>query len=294
MTLPAAPVNADVLDRLLKLYTAGRLAHAYIFTGRIGTGKAATALALAQAINCLALGGYKPGCGCLSCHKIQDGNHPDIYQISRQEDKSELVISQVRGLIEHLALRALEARVRTAIIQDADLLNTEASNAFLKTLEEPRPGTLLILTSAAPGNILKTVLSRCHEVRFNAPGNSALVGQVKSEYDDPAQNNAWIDEFIFGPASEASFKKWSEDKDQARQLLQVVLTFYRDVLCVQSQADDRALYHVGRAADIRRMAARLSAQEVQLVIVRTVKAVEAVNENFNVKLALMLLKETIR
>lgn len=286
-------INADVLERLLGLHASGRLAHAYLFTGPASAGKAETAMAVAQGVNCQEPGGFKPGCRCASCRRIIDGNHPDIYLIEKMEDKGELLIEQVRGLIEHLSLRALEARVRTAIIKDADLLNTQASNAFLKTLEEPRPGTLLLLTSSVPGNILKTVLSRCHEVRFLPVENSVLVGASKSEYDVAALRNAIIDEFILGASSDALLKKWSADKQETRKLLDAVLMFYRDVLCAQRGAADQALCCKGRVTEVRRVAGKMSANEAQAVVAQAVKAVEAVNENFNVKLALTILRETI-
>ncbi|MBF0594853.1 MAG: DNA polymerase III subunit [Candidatus Omnitrophica bacterium] len=317
MFLRAELIHKDILQRLSKLFATGRLAHAYVFTGPGGIGKAETALALAQAVNCLGPGGYMPGCGCPSCRRILDGNHPDIYIIEKMEDKNELLIEQVRELIRHLSLRPLEARVRTAIIRHADQLTTQASNAFLKTLEEPRSGTLLILTSAAPGNVLKTVFSRCHEVRFFPPGNSVLAERLKDEYDisssaagilakfsggSPARvaglgkafiarKNDVIDEFIFGPSTELLLKKWSSDKEAAAELLNVVLMFYRDVLCVKVGAGVEALYNSDRQADIARVAAKQTKESIEAVLGQAVQAVEALGENFNLKVALTLLKE---
>ncbi len=307
MPLPAELINLDVIERLLKLYASGRLAHAYLFTGPGGSGKVETALALAQAVNCLEPGGRKAGCQCSSCRKFDTGNHPDLFVLKKPENKAEIVIAQMLPkaeaepfkpqhppLIPWLGVRALEARVRVIVIKDADLLNTQASNAFLKTLEEPCPGSLFVLTSAAPGNILKTVLSRCHEVRFAPLRNSVLVGGAKSKYDVGSPEDLVIDEFILGAASEELFKKWSADKEKARKAGDVVLKFYRDVLCVQNGAADQVLYYSGRSADIRRAAQKLSAGDAQAVVARAVKVIEAVNENFNVKLALILLKEMIR
>ena len=327
MTLTQDLISRDVLKRLTGLYSSGRLAHAYLFSGPNGIGKFETAMALAQALNCHEPGGFTLGCHCASCRKIIDGNHPDLFIIEKPEDKTEIVIGQItpkpsepyRPLLPWLSVRALEADVRVVIIKDAELLNHSAANAFLKTLEEPCPGTLLILTSAASGNIPVTVISRCHEVRFFPVGPSLLAGRLKNEYDltDPGsmvlarfsggspgraaefgkefitRKNTIIDEFILSASNEAALKIWSSGKEDARDLLGVVLAFYRDVACVQSGAESGCLYNNDRAADIQRVAARTTPEEVQAVIDQAVMTFEAVDENFNVKTALTLLKELI-
>lgn len=279
-------VNLDVLQQLSDLFAQGRLAHAYLFCGPKGAGKTATALALAQAVNCQAPGGFKTGCGCSSCRKMTDGNHPDFYMVQKMEDKSELLIEQVRGLIQHLSLRPLEARVRVAVIDEADLLNVQASNAFLKTLEEPRPGTLLILTCETPGNMLKTVLSRCHMVRFNRQGG-AQFGLSRDE----SFVSSVIDGFILAPAGEALLKKWTADKDETRRLLDEVLLFYRDVLCVKNGVMENLLYNGARFSFLQKMAGRMDVQQVQEVIGQALKSLEALESNFNIKVALAILKE---
>jgi len=290
-------INLDVVKKLKSLKAAGRMAHAYLFTGPKGVGKFETALAVAQAINCHDLAGFTPGCLCASCRKIRDGNHPDLFIIGKPEDKTEIVIGQItpkpnepyRPLLPWLSVRALEAEVRVVIIKDADLLGNSAANAFLKTLEEPCPGTLFILTSAASASILLTVVSRCHEVKFFPAMPGVELGK-----DFLVRKNAMIDEFIFGMAQEALFKKWSADKDAARELLNAVLAFYRDVMCIKNGVDVLLLYNSDRLADLGRIARRMTPGEVQAVIDQAVKAVEALNENFNVKLALILLKELIQ
>ncbi|MBF0619787.1 MAG: DNA polymerase III subunit delta', partial [Candidatus Omnitrophica bacterium] len=237
-------VHHHVLERLSRLNAAGKLAHAYLFTGPRGIGKAETALALAQVVNCAEGGTDVLSCGCASCRKIAGGNHPDIYIVEKLEDKSEILIDQLRALMSRLELRAAEAKVKVAIIKDAELLRLEAANAFLKTLEEPRPGTLLILTTADPRNVLGTIASRCHEARFFPLSHDALAEHLKNEYDvslvdagvlaffaegSPGRagelgadflerKNLALNEFIFGRFDEALIKKYG-DKEAARELL---------------------------------------------------------------------------
>jgi DNA polymerase-3 subunit delta' len=317
-TIPASLVHPHILERFRVLLKNGRLAHAYLFTGPAGVGKVETALAVARLVNCLGQG--EEGCTCPSCTKVRHGNHPDVLVLAKPEDKTEIIIKQVREeIIPKFSMRALEGRYKVLIVKKADLMNAEASNAFLKTLEEPTQYSLIILTTAVPGRLFRTITSRCHEVRFFPLGHTALATSLKNEYDVASveamilmkfsggspgralqlgkdfieRKNALLEEFVFRSASEAVLKKFSAEKDAARELCEVLLTFYRDILLAQTGAGDDAFFHRDRAEDIRRLAARYSVDEVERILAQVVKTMEALKESFNVKIALTLLKEMI-
>jgi DNA polymerase-3 subunit delta' len=314
----ASLVHSDILERFRVLLKNQRLGHAYLFTGPSGVGKGETALAVARLVNCLEKG--EEDCTCPSCTKIRNSNHPDVLVLAKPEDKTEIIIRQVREeIIPKFSMRALEGRYKVLIVKEADLMNAEASNAFLKTLEEPTQHSLIILTTAVPGKLFRTITSRCHEVRFFPLGHAALATSLKNEYDvaslealilmkfsggSPgravqlgkdfvARKNALLEEFVFRSASEAVLKKFSSEKDSARELCEVLLTFYRDILLAQTGAEDEAFFHRDRAEDIRRLAARYSVDEVERILAQVVKTMEALKESFNVKIALTLLKEMI-
>jgi DNA polymerase-3 subunit delta' len=314
----ASLVHSSILERFRALVKNERLAHAYLFTGPSGVGKVETALAVARLVNCLDKG--EEDCPCPSCTKVRNGNHPDILVLKKLEDKKEIIIAQVREeVIPKFSMRALEGRVKVLIVKEADLMNAEASNAFLKTLEEPTRHTLIILTAAVPGKLFRTITSRCHEVRFFPFGYARLVTHLENEYDVAAREadilakfsggspgraielkedfiarkNALLEEFVFRSASEAVLKKFSAEKDSARELCEVLLAFYRDVLFAQTGAGDEAFFHRDRAQDIRRLAAKYSIEDVERILAQVVKTMEALKESFNVKIALTLLKETI-
>lgn len=311
--------DSDVLDRLGKMHRAERLAHAYLFTGPRGIGKKATAVALACLVNCLSREGFQSGCTCVSCRKINDGNHPDIYIIERLPDKEQILLEQLKNLMSRLELRPIEAAVKVAIIRDADFLRHEAANAFLKTLEEPRPGTLLLLTCQDREHMLPTIASRCHEVRLFALAKASLADRVSGDHGEEGQaarilarfsegspgyarelgsdflrrRNVYIDDFILGSVSDGILKKYSADRTLARELLNVVLMFYRDVLCVQSGVERDLICNLDRVDDVMRVAAKISAADVHRVIQLTLKAIEASATTFNMKVALTVLKEFI-
>jgi DNA polymerase-3 subunit delta' len=147
----------------------GRLPHAFLFVGPEGVGKHLFARTLAKALLCeRAEPAALEPCGtCPACLQVEAGSHPDLLLAGRPADKHELPIQVIRDLCGELALRPMRGGRRIAIVDDADDLSEEASNAFLKTLEEPPPGSVLILLGTTPEAQLDTVVSRCRVLRFD-------------------------------------------------------------------------------------------------------------------------------
>lgn len=152
----------------------GRLAHAYLFLGPEGVGKRLTALTLAKAMNCESPTEAGDSCErCPSCAKVNSSNHADVILL---EPEGEIIkIDQVRDMQRRLRYRPLEGGRRACIIDSADRLNDAASNALLKTLEEPPDETHLILITSRPHQLLPTLLSRCQRVKFKALSSAHLV-----------------------------------------------------------------------------------------------------------------------
>jgi DNA polymerase-3 subunit delta' len=147
----------------------GRLAHAYLFTGPKGVGKHRFALELAKALLCenRPADELLAACDrCASCLLVDAETHPDLYQARRPADAHEFPIGLMRELCQAFSLRTARGRGKVVVIDDADDLNDESANCFLKTLEEPPPGSVLILIGSSPDRQLPTVVSRCQVVRF--------------------------------------------------------------------------------------------------------------------------------
>jgi DNA polymerase-3 subunit delta' len=160
----------------------GRLAHAYLFTGPPGVGKHLFAIELAKALLCVAprQQGTLEACdACPSCLQVDAGTHPDFYQAARPPDAHEFPIELMRELCQSFSLRSARGRGKVVVLEGADDLNAESANCFLKTLEEPPPGSVLILIGSSPDRQLPTVVSRCQVVRFSPLPSEVVVDLLR-------------------------------------------------------------------------------------------------------------------
>lgn len=148
---------------------AGRAPHAVMLSGPRGSGKRAAAAWLAATRI-----GLRPT-DSLPEYPVLVPEHPDVYWLTRLEDKQSILIDQVRGLVADLALTSFEGRGKTAIIEPADLMNNAAANSLLKTLEEPSGDALLVLVVDRMGRLPATIVSRCQRIEMGLPGENAAL-----------------------------------------------------------------------------------------------------------------------
>jgi len=145
----------------------GRLGHAYLFVGPDGVGKRRFALELAKSLLCEAPPSPLTACGrCPACQQVAAGTHPDFFTVRREEDDNELSIDSMREFCYRLGLKPSRGSRNIGIVEEADNMNASSANCFLKPLEEPPPGSLLILLATATDQLLPTILSRCQQIPF--------------------------------------------------------------------------------------------------------------------------------
>src|SRR6187399_1892358 len=152
--------RTTALQFLRRAYEQNRLAHAYLITGAPGSGKEALAAELASLVN------------GTPTKDVFSAKAREVF-IARPESKSRrIVTAQIRALEHALQMRAADGRRKVAIVPRADRLQTEAANAFLKTLEEPPKDSLLLLLSALPEALPETILSRCIAIPLASDGET--------------------------------------------------------------------------------------------------------------------------
>lgn len=166
-----------IITALKRSIQNNELAHAYLFSGPSGSGKKTIATLFAQALNCRDQ--KEPPCqNCLSCHKISNSNHPDVYYL--KPEGASLKIEQVREIKEDLYFFPVEGVKKVCIIEEAELLTLPAANSLLKILEEPPQHLLFVLLCARPSALLPTIISRCAHFSLKPLTVEEMVSIIKS------------------------------------------------------------------------------------------------------------------
>ncbi|MEO7932939.1 MAG: hypothetical protein ABIT76_07265 [Chthoniobacterales bacterium] len=150
---------AEALALLTAAQRDSRLGHAYLITGAIGSGKRQLAADIFRLINRLP---FDPSSDLLS-------THPDAHTVEPESKSRRIVIEQIRELERALHMKSGQAEKKLGVIIEADRLQPQASNAFLKTLEEPPANSMLLLLTTAPEMLLDTILSRCLILQLRPP-----------------------------------------------------------------------------------------------------------------------------
>lgn len=143
---------------------AGRLNHAYLFTGSRGTGKTTCAKILAKAVNCLDVHNGNPCGKCVVCRGIDDGSILDVVEMDAASNRN---IDDIRQIIDEVQFKPAKCKYRVYIIDEVHMLTTQAFNALLKTLEEPPEHVIFILATTEVHKLPQTILSRCQKFEFH-------------------------------------------------------------------------------------------------------------------------------
>jgi DNA polymerase-3 subunit delta' len=276
------PRAAELLRRAL---AQDRVAHAYAFVGPPGSGRTSAALAFAQALLC-AMG----GCGaCRDCALSASRQHPDLHVIvptppeTNPKGARAIRIGAVRELERQAALTPLMARRKVFIVDDGERMTGEAPEAFLKTLEEPPPRTVLILVLARARAVPATVLSRCHLVRFR-PGASGPDEEraVALQMLDEARSQG----------IEALFRRsqaFDRDRERAERLVDACWLLARDLVLAKVGAPPALLTDPASSSTVAGEAERWTLPELLAIIALCRQAREALAVNVTPRLTVEVL-----
>jgi DNA polymerase-3 subunit delta' len=308
---------------LLAKHTAhGGLRHAYLFTGPSGVGRRTLALRLAQAVNCLQPSAPgQPCCTCTACTRLEKMQHPDLAILQAEQVGGTLKVDQVRELQRSLSLTPYEAKFRVALLLRFEEAHPGAANALLKTLEEPAPKVLILLTAESVESLLPTIVSRCEVLRlrplpvaeaaeglqrWGIPADEAQLlahvsggrpGYAFHLHENPEtleQRQGWLNELatLLGKSRVERFayvrgiaRNAYDDRMALRSCLQTWSTFWRDVVLLSS-GSSAPLTNLDWSAQTHKLAAELGLEKTRAILDRTTQTLSLIDRNVHVRLAL--------
>ncbi|HVB21582.1 MAG TPA: DNA polymerase III subunit delta' [Ktedonobacteraceae bacterium] len=318
--------HEHAIDRLKRTLAAEQVRHAYMLSGPEHIGKSLLALRFAQTLLCT--GGPDPRVSpqnpcnvCLSCRKVMHGNHPDVHVIRKAPDKQFIVIEQIRALQSDSARRTLEGRRNIFIIEDAHEMNPAAANCLLKTLEEPEPDVVLLLTVPDPGLLLPTILSRVQQVMMHLlttaqikmalekqwevePKEAALIAalaagrmgwaiQAVEDEDMLTERKAQLETLSKLPTVSKVQRfdiaqRLSADSEKARAVLELWLLWWRDMVLAANTCLDLTV-NVDMRDTLKQQAAKVGTSEAERMVRAILGTMEALDQNVNARAALEVL-----
>jgi len=304
---------------LYRSLLCGRFSHAYLFIGPQGVGKTTLARALAQVMLCQVDQVADRPCGqCRACRLIQQDRHPDVRVVSPPAPDRPLSIEQVRELQRDASLSPMEGRARVFIIRELDRATPQAANALLKTLEEPPPHVLLLLTASQREALLPTVVSRCQVLTLRplpitlveatlqerwhvTPERAALLARLSNgclgvavATLDDQQGDAWRHQCLSEMAQIMAgdhgvrlqqAERLSQQGEMVRPTLAMWLGWWRDVMLTQARCHEQVI-NVDQRSAIEAAAQQWTTEQVREIIRRLRDTLQYIDANANVRLAL--------
>ncbi len=299
------------------------LRHAYLITGAEGVGRETLALAFVKALNCINPPSKGNFCGeCQPCRQIEAQAYPDLSILRVAEGARELKIEQIRTMQQSLSLAPYQSKYRVVLIPDFQRATMGASNALLKSLEEPPSRAILILTADARESLLETIASRCEVVRLRSMRIYDLAKELQERHTLSDVESRKLAQLSGGRVGMAMHYLRDEDllekyhnaldqleeilamnlrsrikyveklqrsKGQAREtysfLIATWLTFWRDVL-ICSEAGEVPLVNLEKEDLIRHTAAGLNLQRVAGILQRHEEALTMLDQYVNSRLIL--------
>ncbi len=317
--------HENIIGHFKSSIEQGKVAHAYMIQGEKGTGKKMLAGLFAKTLQCEA-GGTDPCCRCRSCIQYASGNQPDIIWVTH-EKPTVISVDDIREQIgASIIVRPYSSRYKIYIIPEADLMNPQAQNALLKTMEEPPEYAILILLANNGDKMLPTVTSRCVNLALRPVGELDMM-EYLSKAGIPAAKAKFCVGFAFGNLGKAvrlatsddyqeikneivsllkritnmevyelvdAVKRLSKYKLEVYDYIDLMMMWYRDILMLKvSGSPDKLLYKEDYAI-LKNQANYISFEGIENVLAAMDKVKVRLEANVNFDIAMELLLLTIK
>lgn len=261
------------------------ISHAYLLEGDRSIDKLGLAERFIKAILCKEGEGDSCDC-CTTCMKIDHGNHEDVIYLAAEGNS--IKDEAVEELQNRLKKKPFGGDRNIAILRDADTMTLRAQNRLLKTLEEPAPGTVLILLSENMENLAKTILSRCVIYKLNP--------YETLEYNNMLDGAILIADMLLDgkPFYEISprLQEHAVGKEAALEFLDAMESWYRDLAVSEYDSGNCLVFHEDRIADLRKRSRLYPRSAIDRSVAAIEEARNDLNRNLNISYTLknMILK----
>lgn len=307
-------------ENLKKALEKKQLVHAYLLEGQKGLGKKKIAYQLAKGICCRGEG-KRPCNRCISCKKLEHGNHPEIQWL---QEEGSIKIEAIRQMQKNLQMKPYEGSQKVYIICDADKMTLQAQNALLKTLEEPPEYATMILLTANATSLLPTIVSRCQrmkllpvtmekmqkylvkeksvtieEAKVIAAFSNGIVGKALQLLEDEAFKNRRkeiiritrdiIDKNTIQLLERVQF--FNDEKLHIDEILEILMGWYRDVLIYKDTEKKDYIINIDEIEEILYQSNKLSLSHIKemLFIIDRTRDNFRSNVNYQLNIEVMIL-----
>jgi DNA polymerase-3 subunit delta' len=294
MELSSVLGHTQTLNLIKAIMEKSKFCGTYIFCGPDGIGKKMIAKIVARKLN----------------NAEENTEHPDIHVI--EHGQSQIKIEDIRDIQRQANLRPYQGKMNIFIIDNAHKLNLDAANSLLKVLEEPPQDTLIILITHKPQNIIKTVLSRCKQIKFAPLAKCALediliknycldktIAHFLSFYSEGRiglalklkdasileEKNKIIDSFVFSSKA-IDHNIIGQSKEQMCIFFNILASWFRDIYLLKSGLPDKEAIHLDRKNDLLKEVARLSFKQLDDIMMTISESLLYLEKNINSKLIL--------
>lgn len=303
----------------------GKVAHAYLIHGEKGTGKKMLAGLFAKTLQCEA-GGTDPCGTCRSCIQCDSGNQPDIIWVTH-EKPTVISVDDIREQVNNdIIVKPYSSRYKIYIIPEAELMNPQAQNALLKTIEEPPEYAVIMLLTNNLDKMLPTILSRCITLNLKPVGELDMM-EYLSRMGVPQAKAKFCVGFAFGNLGKAvrlatseeyneikhdcvqilkdinrmeiydlidAVKKMSKYKLDIYDYLDIMMMWYRDILMLKVSGSPDKLLFKEEYATLKQQANYISYEGIENVLKALDKVKVRLEANVNFDIAMELLLLTIK
>lgn len=318
--------HEDIIQHFKMSIERGKLSHAYILNGERGTGKKLVTRVIAKALQCEE--GKADACNmCHSCIQADSGNQPDIIWV-RHEKPNVISVDEIRGQVnQDIVTKPYSSRYKIYIIPEAQLLNVQAQNALLKTIEEPPEYAIIFLLTDNVDKLLSTIISRCIVLNMKPIREMDMIRYMTDVLHIPEAQAYFCERFAYGNLGKAvrlatsenyqeiknacvrllrdiyktdtediilAAKKLSEYKLEMQDLMDIFQMWYRDVLMFKITNSVNQLVFKEEYQALKQQSAKISYEGVDNVIKALDKMKVRLDANVNFDVAMELLLMTIK